>query len=192
MKRFLYNYGWVGIILAFIVMVLVMLRIVSPEEVSGERNYLDVPQEIIDACEKWGAAYGISPELMEADAYVESRYQSNAVNAAGTCHGCWQIYEYYHRDRMNKLGVTSLHDVDQCAHVMADYFSELCEEYEDASLALMVYHGEKDAEWKYEQGIMSNYAQEVLDKAYSLEEYHGKHERAHFDPATANWAGAVG
>lgn len=93
---------------------------------------------------------------------------------------------------MKKLGVTDLFDPYQNMRVCGDYILELCEQYEDISLVLMMYHGESDAQWKYDNGKMSEYASGILEMSYELETLRGKHSRAKFDPATADWEHAVG
>jgi hypothetical protein len=58
--------------------------------------------------------------------------------------------------------------------VATDYLAELFEEYEEVSAVLMIYHGEKDAVRKSEQGIVSKYAKKVLKRSEALERQHGK------------------
>ena len=56
----------------------------------------------------------------------------------------------------------------------ADYLAELFEQYEDAGTVLMIYHGEKDAVRKSEQGNLSKYAKRVLSMSEMYEIAHGK------------------
>lgn len=141
------------------------------------RMYIDneTPIEIQIACNKYGEQYGICPELLEAIAYQESRFDEMAVDAKQSCYGLMQIQKISHYKRMKDLGVNDLYDIDSNIHVATDYLSELFERYEDAGTVLMVYHGERNAVQRSEQGIISQYAQEVLERSYNLEELHGKH-----------------
>jgi soluble lytic murein transglycosylase-like protein len=87
-----------------------------------------------------------------------------------------QVQKISHRERMNKLGVSDLYDIDSNVHVATDYLAELFEQYEDVGTVLMVYHGEKDAVLKSERGEVSKYAREILERSYALETAHGKHD----------------
>lgn len=187
------NYGWLFLCAFFFLFLVVAYKIVdAPEQVGAEENPYNIPQAVVESAERWGDVYGISPEFLEAVAWAESRYNPNVSNSAGTCHGLMQIKYTAHSHRMNKLGVTSLFDLDGNMVVAADYFAELFEEYEDPALVLMLYHGEGDAQWKYDNGKMSSYASGVLEMSYELETLHGKHSRAKFDPDTVDWEHAQG
>ena len=133
-----------------------------------------VPKEVKAACEKWGEEYGICAELLESIAYEESRYTADITSKDGSCHGLMQIRKASHKQRMKNLGVTDLHDLDSNVQVATDYLAELFEEYEEVSTVLMIYHGEKDAVRKGEQGIVSKYAKKVLKRSEALERQHGK------------------
>ena len=54
--------------------------------------------EVYALAEEIGGAYGICPELLQAIAWHESRYEENASN--GGCEGLMQVSEKWHRDRM--------------------------------------------------------------------------------------------
>ena len=162
------------------------------DRVAAQTDIYEVPAEIQESCERWGAYYNISPEFLEAVCWQESNYHANAVNSAGTCFGCMQVKQSAHAKRMAKLGVTNLFDVDQNIHVAADYFTELFEEYEDPAACLMIFHGESNVEAKLERGEMSTYAENILIMSVILERRHGKYTRAHFNPLTADWENAVG
>lgn len=142
------------------------------------RTYIDTetPIEIQIAANKYGAEYGICPELIESICYQESRFDPQALDGSQTCYGLMQVQKISHRERMNDLNVTDLYDVDSNIHVATDYLAELFEQYEDAGTVLMVYHGEKDAVLKSERGEVSKYAREILERSYMLEDYHGKHD----------------
>lgn len=133
-----------------------------------------VPQEVAQAAERYGTEYRIAPELLEAVAYTESRYQPDAEN--GSCKGLMQISVRWHGDRIERLGVTDIYDADQNMHLAADYLSELFETYEDVGLVLMKYNGASDTAvtWYEETGEMSDYAAGILEKSEELERLHGK------------------
>ena len=186
MKRTLSEYGWVAMILVFIIMILVMLRIVDrPEEIGAAEDPTAVPQFVIDSAERWGEEYSISPEFLEAVAWVESRYRPEVSNGSGTCHGLMQISWSAHGSRMARLGVSDIFDPDGNMKTAADYLAELFEEYEDPNVVLAVYNGQSKSKVSAAMydGYISLYAQEILDLTERLEEVHGKKEiekKAHF------------
>lgn len=87
------------------------------------------------------------------------------------CKGLMQISDRWHKDRMERLKVTDIYDVDGNIHVGADYLAELFEKYEDVGIVLMVYHGEKNAATKTE---LSDYADWILTRSAELERMNGK------------------
>lgn len=114
----------------------------------------------------------ICPELVEAMIERESRWNPEAVN--GDCMGLMQISERWHRERMERLGVTDLFDPYDNILVGVDYMAELFERYEDPGMVLMVYHGEKNAVEKASSGEISDYADWILCRSEELERSHGK------------------
>ena len=125
--------------------------------------------EAQEACVKYGEEYGICPELLMAIIERESAGQADAEN--GGCKGLMQIADRWHTDRMERLGVTDIYDVDGNIHVCTDYLAELFEKYEDVGIALMVYHGEKNAANKEK---LSSYAEGILTRSAELERRNGK------------------
>mgnify|MGYP002763382783 CR=1 FL=1 len=128
-----------------------------------------IPEEIQNVCVKYGEEYGICPELLMAMVEKESSGRPDAEN--GGCKGLMQISDRWHTDRMKRLGVTDIYDVDGNIHVGADYLSELFARYEDVGIVLMVYHGEKDAANKEK---LSSYADWILTRSAELERMNGK------------------
>lgn len=114
----------------------------------------------------------ICPELVEAMIERESRWNPEAVN--GDCMGLMQISERWHRERMERLGVTDLLEPYDNILVGVDYMAELFERYEDPGTVLMVYHGEKNAIEKASSGGISGYADWILTRSAELEREHGK------------------
>ena len=124
------------------------------------------------ACEDYGTAYGIQPELIEAIVEIESGGCPTSKN--GGCIGLMQVSLRYHSDRMQRLGVTDLYDERGNVKVGTDYLAELFREYEDPCLVLDIYNGNSKAFDYYEAGVVSEYANKVLTKSEELERAHGK------------------
>lgn len=139
--------------------------------VSDNIDY-ETPEQVQEICIKYGVEYNICPELLEAICYEESRYTVDVVN--GSCRGIMQINEPYHRERMKKLGIEDLYDLDSNIHVGADYIAELFQGNQDTAAVLMMYHGEKDAINKANEGRLSTYCKRILKKSEKLERLHGK------------------
>lgn len=114
----------------------------------------------------------ICPELIEAIIERESRWNPKAVN--GDCMGLMQISERWHRERMERLGVTDLFDPYDNILVGVDYMAELFEKYEDAGMVLMVYNGDSRAKDLQATGNLSEYAEWILNRSAELEREHGK------------------
>lgn len=128
--------------------------------------------EVINITENIGSLYVICPELLQAIIYYESSNNPRAYNNG--CIGYMQISEKWHRDRMQKLGVSDLTDGYGNILVGVDYLMELAEEYGDVSLVLMKYNGDSRANELYEQGRMSDYAEKILMLSAELERKNGK------------------
>lgn len=141
-------------------------------EVNAQSSEQILSDEIIGYCEDVGQEYGICSELLQAIIEKESMGKADAENNG--CIGLMQINEKYHKDRMKHLMVTDLYDPYSNILVGADYIMELADKYGDVALVLMVFHGEKDALEKNEQGIISNYAKKILERSEFLEREHGK------------------
>lgn len=129
-------------------------------------------QEVEEISARVGEEFGICPELLQAVAWQESRYQEDAE--AGGCSGLMQVAGKWHQERMGRLGVTDLHDPEGNMRVAADYLAELFARYEDIGMVLMAYNGDSRAGEYQETGELSGYAAAVLEKSYQLESEHGK------------------
>ena len=120
-----------------------------------------------------GEESGVCPELLQAVAWKESGYREDAENEG--CIGLMQVAQCWHRDRMERLGVTDLSDPAGNMRVAADYLAELFEQFEDAGMVLMVYNGDSSAARYQRTGdALSDYAGSVLEQAARLEREHGK------------------
>ena len=87
-----------------------------------------------------------------------------------------QISYSAHGERMKKLGVTDIYDIDGNVHVAADYLAEIFARYENPATALAFYNGQskqKIYSGEYD-GYISTYADEILKRAARFEREHGK------------------
>lgn len=129
----------------------------------------EIPFDIQDNAHYYGDIYHISPQLLEAIAWQESRWDPSVQ--AGGCIGLMQINEHWHIDRMEKLEVShdDLYTVSGSMHVAADYLAELFKEYEDPAEVLMVYNGDSAVESYRAGGEASEYATSILEMTRELE-----------------------
>ena len=138
-------------------------------------NDPDIPDEIEAAAEAAGEAYGFEPEFLEAIAFYESTYNTQAVN--GGCYGLMQISTYWHADRMERLGVTEsqIWEAGPNMMVAADYLRELFGRHSDPYWVLMTYNGDSNAD-AYLEGKAgpSEYALLVQELTFELRNKHGK------------------
>lgn len=151
----------------------IIMAFLFPASAYAKGNDTYIPQSAIDACEKYGEEYGICPELLMAIAEAESRGTIDAEN--GNCKGIMQVSAKWHKDRMKRLGVTDIFDVDSNIHVATDYLSDLFEEYEDIGTVMLMYNGDSRVD-AYQAGTadMSAYAGKILERSEELERLHGK------------------
>lgn len=122
-------------------------------------------------CTFVGDMYDISPNVLQAIAWSESNYY---VYATGNCgdKGLCQIVSKWHGDRMARLGVYDIYDSYGNVLVCADILNDLKHGTygTDIRYVIMAYNmGENNARRYYEAGIISKYAQNVLEKISSLE-----------------------
>ncbi|MBQ1575204.1 MAG: lytic transglycosylase domain-containing protein [Clostridiales bacterium] len=139
---------------------------------TSERIEIRLSDEAVEACEKYGEEYNICPELLMS--IIETESGGNQYAQCDSCKGLMQVSTKWHADRMKRLGVTDIYDVDGNVHVGTDYLAELFEKYEDAPYVLDIYNGNSKADDYYEAGIISDYADEVLTRSEQLERLHGK------------------
>lgn len=135
-------------------------------------NAVVIPPEIESLCKKYGKENGIVPELIEAIIWKESRFQPDAVNASGSCHGLMQVHKGSHRARMDRLNVTDLYDSEQNIKAGTDYLRELFEKYEDTATVLEYYNGDSAAAADLDRD--SGYARKVMNISTALERAHWK------------------
>lgn len=136
-------------------------------------NETYLSEEIQNYCIEIGEMYGICPELLMAIIEIESSGNPQAENKG--CVGLMQISERYQTKRMEKLGVTDIHDPYGNILVGTDYIMELIEQNGDEiSFVLDIYNGNSKANWYVENGNISRYADKILKRSAELERVHNK------------------
>ena len=127
----------------------------------------DLQKWIIDYCkDKY-----ISPYVVMAMCERESRCNADVIGDSGNSIGIMQIQPRWHAERMERLGCNNLLDARQNIMVGVDLLQELHNNYSnDISWVLMAYNGGVAyANRKWDAGIISDYAREVLTRAEELE-----------------------
>lgn len=153
--------------------VMTVLVTFEASAVTAMASGIEVPEEIRGISEELGAQYNICPELIQAVCFKESGFRTDVEN--GGCTGLMQVSEKWHRERMERLGVTDLKDARENMTVGTDYLSELFGRYEDAGAALMEYNGDSRISKLVDgTGGLSDYADEVLAISAELERRNGK------------------
>ncbi len=131
-----------------------------------------IPVEYQQYCEEIGMTYGVSPELLIAIIEQESSGQPQVYN--GNCKGLMQINEPYHRNRMEKFGVTNIYEPYGNILVGTDYLLYLFREYADLGTSLMVYNGSRNAVERGANANYTQYASHIMERTIELERLHGK------------------
>lgn len=145
---------------------------VRAEAFLAERR-VNVPDNILFECEAAGACFGVCPEVLEAIAWKESRFQTDAKR--GSCIGIMQMNQHHHGDRLDCYG-SDRYDVHSqiwaAASLLHDLSIDLGREGEpaDAGAIIAAYHGENNP---YKE-TPSNYTETVLRVSAALERAHGK------------------
>ena len=140
--------------------------------VTAKGNDTYIKHQYQEYCKIIGDKYNVSPELLMA--MIERESSGNADAENGGCIGLMQIYEKYHKDRMERLGVTDLYNPFCNIMVATDYLMELAEKYEDLGYVLDLYNGNSKAKYNAENGILSDYAASILERSAELENVRGK------------------
>lgn len=133
--------------------------------------YFDVPLDkdlqdyIFEECE----TYGIDPAIIIAMIDKESKCKASVIGDNGRSFGLMQIQARWHYDRMARLGVDDLLDPYQNVIVGIDYLAELIGRGKGLEWALMAYNGGPSyANKKAASGVVSNYAQNIIEKSKGL------------------------
>ena len=138
--------------------------LIESEEILANYGVV-VPEDVQRYCEAAGKEFGICPELLEAVAWRESRFNPKAENQG--CLGIMQISIKWHRQRMSDLGISNIFDTEGNIRIGASYLKELIEQYEDLDVVLKKYHGDTT------KGV-SSYVVEIIEISAALERVHGK------------------
>ena len=112
---------------------------------------------------------------MEAVIERESGWDPTAVN--GDCVGLMQVDQIIHWRRAQELNCLDLMDPYDNIRVGVSILEDLAERYEDPAAALMFYNAGYSGKLgirAYEKGVISSYANEILERAAELERLHGK------------------
>lgn len=154
-------------------MMMAVLLVLQGMTASAAEGAALTEAQVMELAEDAGKQYNICPELLQAIAWRESKYDPRASN--GGCEGLMQVSLRWHKGRMERLGVTSLYDPADNMLVAADYLAELFAGYGEADVVLMYYSGNSRAdEYSRGTGEMSAYVEEVLEESAALERSHGK------------------
>lgn len=157
----------------FLLLMICSIFMMFPEmEVNAQSSEPILSDEVIKYCDEIGKEYSICSELLQSIIITESSGNPKAENSG--CVGLMQIFEKYHTDRMKRLGVTDLYDPYSNILVGADYIEELHVKYGDIGLVLDIYNGNSKAFDNNEKGIISSYAEGILERSEILERERGK------------------
>lgn len=132
-----------------------------------------ISEEYQGYCIEIGKKYHICPELLMAMIEQESSGRAEVINSAGDT-GLLQVNPKWHKERMERLGVSDLTDPYSNILVAADYLAELFQESEgDIYLVLMKYNMRHDtAEDMFYTGKFSEYSVLVEHRAWELQQLH--------------------
>lgn len=113
--------------------------------------------------------YNIAPAIVFAIMDAESDFDVNALSQYGDI-GIMQVNPKWHEERMQHLGCMDLYDPYQNIRVAINYIDWLRDINPDICWVIMAYNkGPDDATELLNQGIITDYAVEVLERAYELE-----------------------
>lgn len=145
-----------------------------PEEYQGT-GYLPEKMQIYIRClcKQYDVPYALVLALIER----ESGYVFDAVGDDGNSIGYMQIYEKWHTDRMERLGVNDLMNPYHNVYVGIDFLSYLLEKYGTVQDALAAYnYGESGArEHLWNNGIyVYSYNRQIMQRMKEIEEVVGE------------------
>ncbi len=112
--------------------------------------------------------YDVTPELVLAVAYTESRFDPTAENNGAV--GIMQVDPKWHTARAERLGISDFKDPYNNLLLGVDYLHEIHQDLinqrgiDDWNYVLMVYNmGHSTAISLYDQGVISDYAKTVME-----------------------------
>lgn len=143
-------------------------------EETTEKAYIPIDIPMDEKLQEWIYTYcneqNISPAIVIAIIEKESNYNPEAIGDYGNSFGLMQIYQKFHEDRMERLGVTDLLDTKQNVQVGVDYLMELFKENPEPAWVLNAYNGGRAyANRKLSAGEDTEYSVDILDRAAVLE-----------------------
>lgn len=142
----------------------------EPTPITRPENDTWIGEDEIRICEKIGARYGLSPELLEAIIETESSGKQYARN--GECIGLMQVNVRLHSRRMRRLGYNDLYGKEANIATGTDLLAELIEK-NGVGRGLMAYNGVPDARTRTS---VTAYAGKILMRQEELERLHGKRQ----------------
>jgi soluble lytic murein transglycosylase-like protein len=113
----------------------------------------------------------IDPALVMAMCEIESGCDPDKLGDGGNAWGIMQIHPIYFLDEIEALGVDDLLDPYQNILLGITYLDELYDTRHDTAWVLMAYNGGQSyASTLAAQGVTSNYAKQVMERAEALTE----------------------
>lgn len=138
----------------------------------------EIPEDIKEAAEEIGNEYCVSPALIEAIAYSESRFTPDIVNRSGKNYGLMQVSPKWNAARMERLGVNAQDLLTVRGNILVgtDLLAELFETHEDIVMVLMKYGGFSQAKIDayINRGVIPAYISDLLDRAHEYEQANEK------------------
>lgn len=146
-----------------------------PEEYKRTGGYLPEKMQIYTRClcKQYDVPYALVLAMIEH----ESGYVFDAVGDDGNSIGYMQVYEKWHIDRMERLGVNDLKNPYHNVYVGIDFLSYLLKKYGTVQDALAAYnYGEKGArEHLWNKGIyVYSYNKKIMQRMKEIEEVVGE------------------
>ena len=150
--------------ICIIAIVLVLNGIATAIEFPGINDKTEIKEPVTvaelenkDHIEQVSRKYKLDSRIVKALIEEESGWLETAEGDGGESIGLMQIQERWHRERMQRLGVTDLYDPKQNVKVGCDILAELLGKYGNYKDALSVYNSGNTKDGKqYAERIMKN------------------------------------
>lgn len=127
----------------------------EPQNLGEPKTVAELENE--NHIEQTSRQYGLDSRVVKALIEEESGWLETAEGDGGNSIGLMQIQERWHKDRMQRLGVTDLYDPKQNVKVGCDILAELLGKYGNYKDALSVYNSGNTKDGKqYAERIMKN------------------------------------
>ena len=142
-----------------------------PEEYQRIGGYMPEKMQIYTyiVCKNYGVRYELVIALIER----ESGYVFDKVGDDGHSMGYMQVYEDYHKDRMERLNCTDLMNPYQNILVGVDYLAELIDKYGTQQDALTAYNYGQAGAYRHmwSKGVyVYDYNSTIMKRAKEIEE----------------------